>query len=80
MKLRSCLFLAAISCALLASPGWTARRPRYGGVLRIEISGLLNSIDPSIVLDHRSVPSEKQVSAQFDSRSISGDLDRKSVV
>lgn len=75
MKLRSYLFLAAISCAALAAaPAWTARRPRYGGNLRIEISGSLDSIDPSIVLGHGSDPVGNHAPSQFDSRNISGNL------
>jgi ABC-type transport system substrate-binding protein len=45
MKLRLCLFLAAISLALATVPAETARRPRYGGVLRIEIAAVVKSLD-----------------------------------
>ena len=48
MKLRLCLFLAAISVALAAAPAWTARRPRYGGTLRVEIGGSVSSLDPDV--------------------------------
>jgi hypothetical protein len=56
MKLRSSLFLAAISCVLLALPAWTAR-PRYGGTLHLEIAEAMNSIDPATAstLDPSSV-------------------------
>jgi ABC-type transport system substrate-binding protein len=47
MKLRLCLFLAAISLALATVPAETARRPRYGGVLRVEIGATVNSLDPA---------------------------------
>jgi ABC-type transport system substrate-binding protein len=46
MKLRLCLSLAAISIALAALPLETARRPRYGGTLRVEIGVAVNSLDP----------------------------------
>jgi peptide/nickel transport system substrate-binding protein len=48
MKLRLCLFLAAISIALL-HPGRveTSRRPRYGGTLRVEIGAVVHSLDPA---------------------------------
>jgi peptide/nickel transport system substrate-binding protein len=45
MKLRLCLFLAVISIALAAAPAWTARRPRYGGTLRVEIGASVASLD-----------------------------------
>jgi hypothetical protein len=48
MKLRSCLFLAAASVALAAAPAWTARRPRYGGTLRVEIGAAVASLDPDV--------------------------------
>jgi len=49
MKLRLLLLLAATS-ALLGSVGRAepARRPRYGGTLRVEIGAVVNSIDPSV--------------------------------
>jgi ABC-type transport system substrate-binding protein len=47
MKLRLCLFLAAISLALATVPAETARRPRYGGVLRVEIGGAVSSLEPA---------------------------------
>ena len=49
MKLRLLLLLAATS-ALLSSVGRAepARRPRYGGTLRVEIGAVVNSIDPSV--------------------------------
>ncbi|HXQ25199.1 MAG TPA: ABC transporter substrate-binding protein [Candidatus Acidoferrales bacterium] len=49
MKLRSFLLLAAISIALV-HPGRveTARRPRYGGTLRVEIGAVVNSLDPVV--------------------------------
>jgi ABC-type transport system substrate-binding protein len=48
MKLRLCLFLVAISVALAAAPAWTARRPRYGGNLRVEIGATIGSLDPDV--------------------------------
>jgi Bacterial extracellular solute-binding proteins, family 5 Middle len=49
MKLRLFLFLAAISVVLSAAgPLRPARRPRYGGTLRVEISAIVKSLDPSV--------------------------------
>ena len=44
MRLRLCLFLAAISAALFALPARSARRPRYGGGLRMEIAASVSSL------------------------------------
>jgi len=50
MKLRLFLFLAAISVVLaaVAAPLRPARRPRYGGTLRVEIGAIVKSLDPSV--------------------------------
>ncbi|HEX2777701.1 MAG TPA: ABC transporter substrate-binding protein, partial [Candidatus Acidoferrales bacterium] len=50
MKLRLFLFLAAISVVLaaVAAPSRPARRPRYGGTLRVEIGAIVHSLDPSV--------------------------------
>ncbi len=48
MKLRLCLLLAGISVFLSAVSVETARRPRYGGTLRVEIGAAVNSLDPAI--------------------------------
>jgi hypothetical protein len=50
MKLRLFLFLAAISVVLaaVAAPLRPARRPRYGGTLRVEIGAIVHSLDPSV--------------------------------
>jgi len=80
MKLRSYLFLAAISCAVLALPAWTARRPRYGGILRMEISTSLNALNPStalnpaITLNRGADSPENQVPTLFDPRTAAGNL------
>src|SRR5579872_3995762 len=47
MKLRLCLLLAAISVAIFAARVESARRPRYGGTLRVEIGAAVNSLDPA---------------------------------
>jgi hypothetical protein len=51
MKRRSSLSAAASSAGLavllIALPATTARRPRYGGILRVEIGAMLSSIDPA---------------------------------
>jgi Bacterial extracellular solute-binding proteins, family 5 Middle len=47
MKLRSFLFVAATSAALLsAGRVETSRRPRYGGTVRVEIGAVIHSLDP----------------------------------
>lgn len=46
MKLRSCLSLAAISLIFLAGRVESSRRPRYGGILRMEIGATVSSLDP----------------------------------
>jgi ABC-type transport system substrate-binding protein len=48
MKLRLCLFLAAISFVLAIVPAETARRPRYGGKLRAEIGAVVSTLDPAV--------------------------------
>jgi ABC-type transport system substrate-binding protein len=62
MKLRLCLFLAVISVALEAAPAWTARRPRYGGTLRVEIGASVASLDPVVTA---SSPEETAALAQI---------------
>ena len=54
MKLRLCLCLATISVALAgAAPLRPARRPHYGGTLRIEIGTTLQSLDPTVAATSR---------------------------
>jgi hypothetical protein len=49
MKLRLCLCLAVISLVLAgAAPLRPARRPRYGGTLRVEIGATVQSLDPAV--------------------------------
>src|SRR5579862_6702282 len=50
MKRRSSLLLAASSAIVLltALPVRTARRPRYGGMLRVEIGAVVKSLDPAL--------------------------------
>ena len=49
MKLRLLPLLAATSVALaVIGRAEPARRPRYGGTLRVEIGAMINSIDPAI--------------------------------
>lgn len=49
MKHRLYLSLAAISLLLLgAIRARTARRPAYGGTLRVEIGAVVNSLDPAV--------------------------------
>jgi hypothetical protein len=48
MKLRLSLFLAATSIVLASAARVdSARRPRYGGVLRAEIGAVVSSLDPA---------------------------------
>jgi ABC-type transport system substrate-binding protein len=62
MKLRLCLFLAVISVELVAASAWTARRPRYGGTLRVEIGASVASLDPVVTA---SSPEETAALAQI---------------
>lgn len=59
--------LAAISLALFvvlaALPARTARRPRYGGILRVEIGTAIASLDPAIAA---STPQEADAKSQID--------------
>lgn len=74
MKLRLCPFLAAISIAIAASPAWTARRPRYGGTLRLEIAAVLNSLEPAAAsLNVDQAEAQEQVdSLLYDQRGSDG--------
>ncbi|MFZ3217648.1 MAG: ABC transporter substrate-binding protein [Candidatus Acidiferrales bacterium] len=63
MKLRLCLFLAAISVALAAAPAWTARRPRYGGTLRVEVGASVASLDPDVAA---ATPEEAATKTEID--------------
>lgn len=47
MKLRLFLLLAGISALLVVPRVESARRPRYGGRLRVEIGPAINSLDPA---------------------------------
>ena len=63
MKLRLCLFLAAISISVLVIPTKSARRPRYGGTLRVEIGAALTSLDPDVAV---STAAEDVAKTQID--------------
>ncbi|MGA8408098.1 MAG: ABC transporter substrate-binding protein [Candidatus Acidiferrales bacterium] len=63
MKLRLSLFLAAISVGLLVIPAKSARRPRYGGTLRVEIGAAIASLDPAIA---PATPEEAAAKSQID--------------
>src|SRR5690348_1496256 len=63
MKARLSLFLAASSVALAALPASTARRPRYGGTLVLEIGATVNSADPSVAA---ATTDEASAKAQID--------------
>ena len=68
MKRPSSLLLAASSAGLavllIALPATTARRPRYGGTLRVEIGAAVKSLDPSVATANASEDSAK---AEIDS-------------
>src|SRR5579862_5498583 len=68
MKRRSSLLLAASSAGLavllVALPATTARRPRYGGTLRVEIGTTLTSLDPRVATGNAGEDSAK---AEIDS-------------
>jgi hypothetical protein len=59
--------LATISCALtlllVAGRVETARRPRYGGTLRVEIGANVNSLDPAV---HAANPEEAATKNEID--------------
>jgi len=64
MKLRLCLYLAATSAVLVAAaPSHTARRPRYGGTLRVEIGATVTSLDPTVAAAN---PEEANAKAELD--------------
>jgi hypothetical protein len=64
MKPRSSLLLAASSAIVLltALPVKTARRPRYGGTLRVEIATSVKSLDPAVpVANSDEEPAKEQI-------------------
>lgn len=63
MKPRSYLLLAAASVLLIAAPARTARRPRYGGTLRLEIEASIRSLDPAVAA---ASPAEAAAKRQLD--------------
>jgi ABC-type transport system substrate-binding protein len=60
MKARLSLFLAATSVALAALPAFTARRPRYGGTLVIDIGAGVKSADPTVAASNPGEAQAKQ--------------------
>jgi peptide/nickel transport system substrate-binding protein len=75
MKLRSCLFLAVISVALVhAGRVESSRRPRYGGTLRVEIGAVLHSLDPAgVPADADETAAKNQIDALlYDQRNPDG--------
>ena len=63
MKLRLCWFLAASSAVLVALPAKTARRPRYGGILRLEIGASVNSLDTDAFASFETASAREQLRA-----------------
>jgi hypothetical protein len=74
MKLRLCLLLAAISLAMFATRVESARRPRYGGTLRVEIGAVVNSLDPAAAtVNSDEAAARQQIDALlYDQRSPNG--------
>ena len=75
MKLRLFLFLAAISVvlAVVAAPLRPARRPRYGGTLRVEIGTIVRSLDPSVAANPEEAVAKNELDALlYDRRSEDG--------
>jgi ABC-type transport system substrate-binding protein len=66
MKLRLFPYLVAISVVLagVAAPLRPARRPRYGGTLRVEIGAVVRSLDPSVAAGN---PEEADAKNELDS-------------
>ncbi|MGC2421868.1 MAG: ABC transporter substrate-binding protein [Candidatus Acidiferrales bacterium] len=61
MKPRSFLFLAVISIVLAATaPLESARRPHYGGALRVEIGAVVHSLDPAVASANSEEAAAKQ--------------------
>lgn len=48
MKLRLCLLLAGINVFIAIGFAGAARRPRYGGTLRVEVGAAVTTLDPSV--------------------------------
>ncbi len=60
MKVRLSLFLAASSIGLAALPAFTARMPRYGGTLRMDIGPAVNSTDPTVAAGNSDEAAAKE--------------------
>jgi hypothetical protein len=64
MKLRLSLYLATISAVLVVVvPSHTAKRPRYGGTLRVEIGATVTSLDPAVAAAN---PEDANAKAELD--------------
>jgi Bacterial extracellular solute-binding proteins, family 5 Middle len=78
MKLRLSLLAAASSIGLaillVALPAMTARRPRYGGTLRVEIGAAVKSLDPAMAGagDAEAAAKAELDSLVYDSRDADG--------
>jgi len=75
MKLRLFLFLVAISVVLagVAASLRPARRPRYGGTLRVEIGAIVRSLDPSVAANPEEAVAKNELDALlYDRRSEDG--------
>src|SRR5579864_6473326 len=78
MRLRLSLSTAASSAGLavllVALPATTARRPRYGGTLRVDIGGAVTSLDPAVAAANSAEDAAKAElgSLIYDNRDASG--------
>ncbi len=74
MKLRLSLFLASASLLLVAVRVESARRPAYGGTLRVEIGAIVTSLDPAVPpANPEEAAAKEQLDAlMYGGRTISG--------
>ncbi|MGD0965118.1 MAG: ABC transporter substrate-binding protein [Candidatus Acidiferrales bacterium] len=64
MKRRLSIFIVAGSLALASLPAGSARRPRYGGTLRVEIGETIHSLDPAVpATDPAATSAKNQIDA-----------------
>lgn len=63
----------ALGCLLAATRVETARRPRYGGTLRVAIGATVNSVDPTVAAaDLQEAAAKEQIDALIYDRRNSG--------
>src|ERR1700746_3655263 len=64
LSARLAITSGVIAILLVALPATTARRPRYGGTLRVEIGATVASLDPTVAATSES---EEAAKAELDS-------------